>query len=85
MPEPGTVGQRLPMADPALMDGHVDEIRELLRELVGAETYERNYRVVWDGVSRLLLESVCLRGGPKGRTRAGVTARRGRRSGQALP
>lgn len=73
------------MADPALMDGHVDEIRELLRELVGAETYERNYRVVWDGVSRLLLESVCLRGGPKGRTRAGVTADAGADPARLFP
>ncbi|MFK0160672.1 B12-binding domain-containing radical SAM protein [Streptomyces sp. NPDC090493] len=62
MPEPGTVSQRLPMADPALMEGHVEEIRERLRELVGTEAHERNYRVVWDQASRLLLESVCLRG-----------------------
>ncbi|MET8979919.1 radical SAM protein [Streptomyces sp. NPDC004539] len=62
MPEPGTVGQRLPMADPALMESHVEEIRARLRDTVGEEAYERNHRVVWDGVSRLLLESVCLRG-----------------------
>ena len=62
MPEPGTVGQRLPMADPTLTAGHVDEIREHLYELVGSEAYERNYRVVWEESARLLLESVCLRG-----------------------
>ncbi|MFG3309686.1 radical SAM protein [Streptomyces wuyuanensis] len=62
MPEPGTVGQRLPMADPTLTSRHVEEIREHLCDLVGGETYERNYRVVWEESSRLLLESVCLRG-----------------------
>jgi hypothetical protein len=33
-----------------------------LYELVGGEAYERNYRVLWGESSRLLLESVCLRG-----------------------
>ncbi|MFG3309679.1 B12-binding domain-containing radical SAM protein [Streptomyces wuyuanensis] len=62
MPEPGTVSQRLPMADPALTARWVEEIREHLYELVGGEAYERNYRVLWGESSRLLLESVCLRG-----------------------
>ncbi|WP_432072275.1 B12-binding domain-containing radical SAM protein [Streptomyces wuyuanensis] len=62
MPEPGTVSQRLPMADPALTARHVEEIREHLYNIVGGEAYERNYRVVWEESSRLLVESVCLRG-----------------------
>jgi radical SAM superfamily enzyme YgiQ (UPF0313 family) len=62
MPKPNTVSQRLAMSDPELTDGYVAEIRDRLRALVGDETYERNYRVLWGESSRLLLESVCLRG-----------------------
>jgi radical SAM superfamily enzyme YgiQ (UPF0313 family) len=62
MPKPNTVSQRLPMSNPELTDGYVEEIRDRLRILVGSEAYERNYRVLWGESSRLLLESVCLRG-----------------------
>lgn len=62
MPKPNTVSQRLPMSDPELTDGYVSEIRDRLRFLVGDEAYERNYRVLWGESSRLLLESICLRG-----------------------
>lgn len=62
MPKPNTVSQRLAMADPALTEGRVARIRTKLRRLVGNERYERNFRVLWDESSRLLLESVCLRG-----------------------
>ncbi|MFE7497559.1 B12-binding domain-containing radical SAM protein [Streptomyces albidoflavus] len=62
MPKPNTVSQRLPMDDPELTEGHIREIQDRLRYLVGDEEYERNYRVLWGESSRLLLESVCLRG-----------------------
>jgi radical SAM superfamily enzyme YgiQ (UPF0313 family) len=62
MPKPGTAAQRLEMADPDMIDGQIEEIRDRLRALVGAESYERCYRVLWGESSRLLLESVCLRG-----------------------
>ena len=62
MPQPGTPSQRLPMADPSLIDGYIDAIRERLRVLVGADAYERCFRVLWGEASRLYLEAVCLRG-----------------------
>ncbi|WP_329431165.1 radical SAM protein (plasmid) [Streptosporangium sp. NBC_01495] len=62
MPKPGTVSQRLEMADPALVDGYVQEIRERLADLVGAESYRDHFRVLWGESSRLYLESICLRG-----------------------
>jgi radical SAM superfamily enzyme YgiQ (UPF0313 family) len=62
MPKPNTVSQRLPMADPALTEGRIARIRTRLRTLAGHDRYERNFRVVWGESSRLLLESVCLRG-----------------------
>jgi radical SAM superfamily enzyme YgiQ (UPF0313 family) len=62
MPKPNTVSQRLAMADPALTEGRIARIRARLRALVGHDRYERNFRVVWGESSRLLLESVCLRG-----------------------
>ncbi|MEU8729359.1 radical SAM protein [Streptomyces tendae] len=62
MPKPNTVSQRLPMCDPELVDAHIDDIRQRLLELVGSEAYESNFRVLWGESSRLLLESVCLRG-----------------------
>lgn len=62
MPKPNTLSQRLAMADPELTDGYIDEIRSRLRTIVGDTAYERSYRVLWGESSRLLLESVCLRG-----------------------
>jgi radical SAM superfamily enzyme YgiQ (UPF0313 family) len=62
MPEPGTVSQRLPMADPDLVEGWIDQIRNRLRHLAGPDTYRRSFRVLWGERSRLLLETVCLRG-----------------------
>jgi len=62
MPKPNTVSQRLAMADPALTEGRIARIRARLRTLAGHNRYERNFRVVWGESSRLLLESVCLRG-----------------------
>lgn len=62
MPEPGTVAQRLPMVDPVLVDGYVQEIRDRLADLVGADRYSQHFRVLWGETSRLYLEAVCLRG-----------------------
>ncbi len=62
MPKPNTVSQRLAMVDPALTEGRIARIRTRLRKLVGNERYERHFRVLWGESSRLLLESVCLRG-----------------------
>ncbi|OLT30498.1 radical SAM protein [Actinomadura sp. CNU-125] len=62
MPKPNTVSQRLPMSDPDHTEEFVQEIQDRLRALVGDQAYERNYRVLWGESSRLLLESVCLRG-----------------------
>ncbi len=60
MPKPGTVSQRLPMADPDLVDGWVTDIRERLHTLAG--TAHDRFRVLWGEHSRLLLEAVCDRG-----------------------
>ncbi|MER5638137.1 radical SAM protein [Kitasatospora sp. NPDC002227] len=60
MPKPGTVSQRLPMADPDLVDGWVTAIRERLAALAGPD-HDR-FRVLWGEHSRLLLEAVCDRG-----------------------
>lgn len=60
MPTPGTTSQRLPMADPDLVDGWVTAIRDRLTELAGPE-HDR-FRVLWGEHSRLLLEAVCDRG-----------------------
>ncbi|MFD5308539.1 B12-binding domain-containing radical SAM protein [Streptomyces ardesiacus] len=62
MPEPGTPAQRLPMTDPALLDGYVTQITDRLRDLVGEETYAEHYRVQYGETNRLYLEAVCLRG-----------------------
>ncbi|MFD9688401.1 B12-binding domain-containing radical SAM protein [Kitasatospora sp. NPDC059088] len=62
MPKPTTPSQRLEMADPDLVEGWNDAIRERLRSLAGTELYERSFRVQWGETSRLLLEAVCLRG-----------------------
>ncbi|MEU6331537.1 radical SAM protein [Streptomyces sp. NPDC047049] len=62
MPEPGTPAQRLPMTDPALIDGYVQEITDRLRGLVGQEAFDQNYRVRYGETNRLYLEAVCLRG-----------------------
>jgi hypothetical protein len=62
MPKPNTVSQRLAMADPALTEGRIERVRARLRALAGHDRYERNFRVVWGESSRLLLESICLRG-----------------------
>jgi hypothetical protein len=50
------------MADPALTEDRIGRIRARLRALVGQDQYERHFRVLWGESSRLLLESVCLRG-----------------------
>lgn len=60
MPQPGTVSQRLPMADPDLVDGWVNDIRERLHTLAGP-AHDR-FRVLWGEHSRLLLEALCDRG-----------------------
>ncbi|MEU6405477.1 radical SAM protein [Streptomyces sp. NPDC046985] len=60
MPQPGTASQRLPMADPDLVDGWVTAIRDRLTELAGP-AHDR-FRVLWGEHSRLLLEAVCDRG-----------------------
>ncbi|BDH07156.1 radical SAM protein [Streptomyces seoulensis] len=60
MPQPGTVSQRLPMADPDLVNGWVTAIRDRLTYLAGP-THDR-FRVLWGEHSRLLLEAVCGRG-----------------------
>ncbi|TLQ39337.1 B12-binding domain-containing radical SAM protein [Streptomyces marianii] len=62
MPEPGTPAQRLPMTDPALLDGYVTQITDRLRDLVGQETFAEHYRVQYGETNRLYLEAVCLRG-----------------------
>jgi radical SAM superfamily enzyme YgiQ (UPF0313 family) len=62
MPKPGTLSQRLRMADPDVVHGHGEEIAARLRELVGDEEYERYYRVEQFGASRMHLEVVCSRG-----------------------
>jgi len=62
MPKPNTASQRLAMADPALTEGRIERVRARLRALAGHDRYERNFRVVWGESSRLLLESICLRG-----------------------
>ncbi|WP_018545366.1 radical SAM protein [Streptomyces sp. LaPpAH-108] len=60
MPQPGTVSQRLPMADPDLVNGWVAAIRDRLTELAGP-AHDR-FRVLWGEHSRLLLEAICDRG-----------------------
>ncbi|MFJ1756550.1 hypothetical protein [Kitasatospora sp. NPDC088134] len=60
MPKPGTVSQRLPMADPDLVDDWITAIRERLTALAGPD-HDR-FRVLWGEHSRLLLEAVCDRG-----------------------
>ncbi|WP_037788521.1 B12-binding domain-containing radical SAM protein [Streptomyces natalensis] len=62
MPKPGTVGQRLEMADPRHTDAHVEEISRRMRDLVGEEIFDRHFRVLWEESSRMYLESVCGRG-----------------------
>jgi radical SAM superfamily enzyme YgiQ (UPF0313 family) len=62
MPKPNTASQRMAMADPALTEDRIGRIRARLRALVGQDRYERHFRVLWGESSRLLLESVCLRG-----------------------
>ncbi|MFF9652481.1 B12-binding domain-containing radical SAM protein [Streptomyces sp. NPDC014622] len=62
MPKPGTLSQRLRMADPDLVRQYGDQIAERLRKLVGDEDYEQHYRVEQFGASRMHLEAVCSRG-----------------------
>ncbi|MER5968515.1 radical SAM protein [Streptomyces sp. NPDC002055] len=62
MPKPGTLSQRLRMADPDVVEGYGAEITARLRELVGNEEYEQHYRVEQFGASRMHLEVVCSRG-----------------------
>jgi radical SAM superfamily enzyme YgiQ (UPF0313 family) len=62
MPQPGTPSQRLAMADPSVIGGYIDVIRERLRHRAGPEVYEKHFRVLWGEASRLYLEAVCLRG-----------------------
>ncbi|MFD9687353.1 radical SAM protein [Kitasatospora sp. NPDC059088] len=60
MPKPGTTSQRLPMADPDLVDDWITAIRNRLTTLAGP-AHDR-FRVLWGERSRLLLEAVCDRG-----------------------
>ncbi|MFB7362319.1 radical SAM protein, partial [Streptomyces hydrogenans] len=60
-PTPGTLGQRLAMADPDTVQAHGRQIAARLRTLAGAE-YERHYRVELPAPARMRLEAVCLRG-----------------------
>ncbi|MER7109436.1 B12-binding domain-containing radical SAM protein [Streptomyces sp. NPDC000229] len=62
MPKPGTLSQRLRMADPDDVQGYGDEVAARLRELVGDEEYAQHYRVEQFGASRMHLEVVCSRG-----------------------
>ncbi|MEV0648339.1 radical SAM protein [Phytomonospora sp. NPDC050363] len=62
MPTPNTVSQRLDMVDPLLIDGYIEKIQERFVELVGVDAFDRHYRLIWGESSRLLLESVCMRG-----------------------
>lgn len=62
MPKPGTVGQRLAMADPISIDDQVEEIENRLQKLVGPDCFERNFRVLWGESQRMHLESICGRG-----------------------
>ncbi|WP_406252809.1 radical SAM protein [Streptomyces atratus] len=62
MPKPGTLSQRLRMADPDLAQEYGDQIAARLRELVGDEEYKQHYRVEQFGASRMHLEVVCSRG-----------------------
>ncbi|MBG7704812.1 radical SAM protein [Streptomyces sp. MC1] len=62
MPKPGTVSQRLAMADPDLVQGYGDEVAARLRELVGDDEYEAHFRVEQFTASRMHLEVVCSRG-----------------------
>ncbi|MET9428163.1 radical SAM protein [Streptomyces sp. NPDC003036] len=62
MPKPGTVSQRLRMADPDLVQEYGDRVAARLRQLVGDEEYEQHYRVEQFAVSRMHLEVVCSRG-----------------------
>jgi radical SAM superfamily enzyme YgiQ (UPF0313 family) len=62
MPKPNTPSQRLAMSDPEATDKQIDEIRQRLLDQVGPDSFEQNFRVLWGESSRLLLESVCLRG-----------------------
>ncbi|WP_412543001.1 radical SAM protein [Longispora sp. K20-0274] len=62
MPTPNTVSQRLEMLDPTVVEGFIEGVRQRLRDLVGQASYDRNFRVIWGETSRLLLESVCMRG-----------------------
>ncbi|GLF97373.1 B12-binding domain-containing radical SAM protein [Streptomyces yaizuensis] len=62
MPKPGTLSQRLRMADPDVVRVYGDQVGERLRELVGDTDYERYYRVLHGETSRMHLEVVCSRG-----------------------
>ncbi|WP_234431339.1 B12-binding domain-containing radical SAM protein [Streptomyces sp. NRRL F-5053] len=62
MPKPGTLSQRLRMADPDIVATYTDQISTRLRKLVGEDTYAASYRVVPGDASRMHLEVVCSRG-----------------------
>ncbi|MGW3263329.1 B12-binding domain-containing radical SAM protein [Streptomyces sp. NPDC001056] len=62
MPKPGTLSQRLRMADPDVVQDYGDQVAARLRELAGDEEYEQHYRVEQFGASRMHLEVVCSRG-----------------------
>ncbi|MGY1435482.1 MULTISPECIES: B12-binding domain-containing radical SAM protein [Streptomyces] len=62
MPKPGTLSQRLRMADPDLVEDYAEQIADRLRTLVGEEQYTQHYRVVPGDTSRMHLEVVCSRG-----------------------
>ncbi|MFF4172866.1 radical SAM protein [Streptomyces sp. NPDC001744] len=61
-PTPGTLGQRLAMADPDTVQEYVRQITDDLRDLVGPAVFARHYRVEGPCTARMHLEAVCLRG-----------------------
>ncbi|MFI8423894.1 hypothetical protein [Streptomyces sp. NPDC085479] len=61
-PTPGTLGQRLAMADPDTVQEYVRQITDTLRDLVGPAAFARHYRVEGPSAARMHLEAVCLRG-----------------------
>ncbi|MFJ6518721.1 radical SAM protein [Streptomyces filamentosus] len=61
-PTPGTLGQRLAMADPDIVQEYVRQITDTLRDVVGPADFARHYRVEGPSTARMHLEAVCLRG-----------------------
>ncbi|WP_051804822.1 hypothetical protein [Streptomyces griseus] len=61
-PTPGTLDQRLAMADADTVQEYVRQITATLRDLVGPAVFARHYRVEGPSAARMHLEAVCLRG-----------------------